>query len=78
MKKLIIGFASFFLMVGMINAQVDGVKLYKKAKRSLGSYNLDQVGNLDKLAEAKNLIDEAISTGTLDSDIRVFLVKGQI
>ena len=78
MKKFILGLATLLLIAGSMSAQADGEKLLKKAKRALGTYNLDVISNVDKLMEAKDFVDQAFATGVLDSNAKAYLIKGQI
>lgn len=77
MKKLFIGLLSFFLLTGTMFAQ-DAKKSLKEATRALGSYNLDPGGNKDKLKEAKDAIDAALSTDEGKATVKAWLVKGEI
>lgn len=77
MKKLVFAFIAF-LLVGSLSAQ-DHEKSYKKAKRLLGTYNMNPTDS-EKLEEAKEKIDYAL-TGDL-SGIKnpqdPYQVKGDI
>lgn len=61
-----------------ILAQDDGERAYKKAKRALGAYNLDQNANKDKLDEASAAIQEALNYDLVQSDAEAWILKGQI
>jgi len=77
MKKLVFAFIALFI-VGSISAQ-DHQKAYKKAKRLLGTYNLNP-SDTDKLSQAMEKIDYAF-TGDLSSlknPSDPYLVKGDI
>ncbi len=62
MKKLVFAFVAL-LLVGSLSAQ-DHEKAYKKAKKLLGTYNMSPKENSDKLEQAKEKIDYAM-TGDL-------------
>jgi tetratricopeptide (TPR) repeat protein len=64
-------------MVLSLSAQ-DADKDMKKAGRLIGTYNLDPAGNADKLAEAKSLIDAAMSTGDLDGVSKAWATQASI
>jgi len=59
------------------NAQDDGEKLAKKAKKAITSYFLDPSDKAN-LTEAKNLIDKAFATGAVDNDATAWSTKGEI
>lgn len=76
MKKLLfLTLALFLAFTGY--TQDDPVRDMKKAVRSLGSYNLDPMNNLDKLEEAKRLVDGAMSTD-MEKSSTEYNAKGQI
>lgn len=58
-------------------AQEDGGKLAKKAKKAITGYFLDPT-NKENLSEAKTLIDNAFATGSIDNDYAAWAVKGEI
>jgi tetratricopeptide (TPR) repeat protein len=79
MKKI---FLLMLLVAGVgtiaLQAQETPDRAFKKAKRSLGSYNLDPRSNAEKLAEAWEMIEIAL-TGTAEKgDPEVWILKGQI
>ncbi|MCO6462182.1 MAG: hypothetical protein J5I59_12330 [Saprospiraceae bacterium] len=69
------------LMLGFVhihaNAQEDGHKLAKKAKKAITGYFLDPT-NKENLTEAKTLIDKAFETGTINDDYAAWETKGEI
>jgi tetratricopeptide (TPR) repeat protein len=77
MKKLILSLFTLLLFVGSISAQEDVMKMVKKANKLLNAYNLDQ-SNTDKLAEAKTMIDQAMTDPTAMEDIGANQVLGEI
>jgi len=77
MKKLaLIGLMST-LFVTMIFAQGDPKKAFKRAKSNLGTYNLDQK-KIDKLLEAKKLIDFASKDADYSQKSKTWNLKGSI
>jgi tetratricopeptide (TPR) repeat protein len=61
MKRLVL-FSCLIFTASLLFSQ-EAAKDIKKAARFLGSYNLDPMGNLDKLDEAVKLVDGAIQSG---------------
>ena len=59
-------------------AQEDGALLTKSAGTALASYNSDPVNNSAKLAEATNLIEQALKTPEVHAIMSVWLTKGNI
>lgn len=59
MKSLKLTLLFLAVFATAVSAQTDPNKAFKVAKKSLISYYNNQVSNVDKLEEAKNLIDEA-------------------
>jgi hypothetical protein len=60
MKKSLLSL-SFFLFLGFfVQAQEEGAKLAKSAGKALTSFNIDPVGNAEKLKDAKEKIDKAM------------------
>ncbi len=56
----------------------DPSRAYKKAKRALGSYNMDQNANSDKLDEAIDMIQIAAKDATLAADADTWITMGAI
>ena len=77
MKKLLFILTSLFFIVGL-NAQDDAEKTLKKATRLLSSYNLSPSTSGDKLIEAQDLLDKAMSSGELKGNSKAYLAQGQI
>lgn len=61
-----------------LEAQETPGQAFKKAKRSLGSYNLDPQSNAEKLDEAWDLINIAVTGDAEKADPEVWILKGQI
>lgn len=77
MKNFIWLIALLFVSVQHLSAQDDGEKLAKRAKKSITNFYLDPT-NKDNLKEAKEQIDKAFSTGTIDSDGTAWNTKAEI
>ncbi|MCO6486022.1 MAG: hypothetical protein J5I41_09650 [Saprospiraceae bacterium] len=78
MKNIAILLLMMGAVLGQSNAQDEGDRAFKKAKRALGAYNLDPSGNADKLAEASEMIDIAIQDVTVQADPEAWILKGQV
>jgi len=76
MKKII--FALLLLGFGITLQAQDPVKDMKKAARSLGSYNLDQVNAADKLDEAIVLANSSISDPLVSADPLAWQTYGEV
>lgn len=76
MKKLILLSLSLFLAVSVF-AQTEYPKEIRKASRALGSYNLDPAGNLDKLKEAKSIMEDVTSSDYQMTGAE-YIIKGDI
>ncbi len=72
----------FLFMLGVLavgSAQdEEAARAYKKAKRALGAYNLDQNANADKLDEAIDMIKIATQDATLAADADTWVTSGGI
>jgi len=77
MKKIALFTLSLIFLISGLEAQ-SSVKLMKKASKYYGSYNLDPAANKGKLAEAKNLIEEALQDEEVASQAKAWLIKGKI
>ncbi len=78
MKKVFVLFVGMFLIAGISQAQEDPVKLLKKAGKYLGSYNLDPSSNKDKLAQAKEAVDQAMASPDMEASSKGWNTKGRI
>lgn len=78
MKKLIAAFVVLFLAAVTVQAQEDGAKMAKKARRALTSYNIEPSGNSGKLDEAKQLIEDALKLPDAQADASAWIIKGDI
>jgi predicted Zn-dependent protease len=76
MKSLFIAVMAIFMTMPIV-AQ-DAMKDMKKAARSTGSYRLDPEANKDKLVEAKDLIDGAINSPELASEVKAWQTLGEV
>ena len=59
-------------------AQEEGALLAKSAETALASYNSDPVNNFEKLAEARNLIEESLQNPDVQANMPAWLTKGNI
>ncbi|MBK7407620.1 MAG: hypothetical protein IPJ40_05785 [Saprospirales bacterium] len=78
MRKVLLGMLAFSLLALNIQAQDDPGKAYTKATRALSAYNLDQANNKEKLKEAKENIDIAITGEAEKMDAKVWNSRAQI
>ncbi len=77
MKFKILILLTFFF--GSFSLQAQEVKvLLKTAGKALSAYNLDQNGNVEKLAEAKKAIDKAFASADLSTDFKANMTKAKI
>ncbi len=56
----------------------DPSRAFKKAKRALGAYNMDQIANTDKLDEAVDMILVAATDAELKADADLWNIQGEI
>lgn len=77
MKTYFLLAASLFVLF-QASAQDDAKKMLRNAKRAMNSYYLDPIGNQDKLAEAKSLIDKVIMDPEFAQNYQAQYEKGQI
>ncbi len=56
----------------------DPSRAFKKAKRALGAYNLDQNANSDKLDEAYDMMNVAVTDAGLTADADVWNIQGEV
>ena len=75
----------YFLVIALVSfsaefslAQVGGAILAENARTALAAYNRDPVNSAAKLAEAINLIEEALKTPDAQTLMSVWLTKGNI
>lgn len=79
MKKLLYSIFALVLTSGAISAQdVDVTKATKKAQKALTSYYQDEIGNFDKLMEAKRLINMASMDDVVGKSPDTWLAKAKI
>lgn len=74
-------FSFIFLVMAGVAAygqDFDAEKAVKKASRDVSSYTLDPANNMDKLLEAKDLVDQAMATGQLDADSKSWYTYGSV
>jgi hypothetical protein len=78
MKKSLLSLL-IFLFVGFIaQAQEEGAKLAKSAGKALTSYNIDPVGNIEKLTDAKEKIDKALLLADAQAIASAWLTQGEV
>lgn len=71
----------FLFVLGAVafgQAQDDASRNYKKATRALGAYNLDPGANSDKLDEALEMINSALTDPEIAADAASWNTKGSI
>ncbi len=78
MKKFLFALVGFMFVAGIAQAQDDGAKLAKSAGKALTSYNIDRTNNGNKLAEAKQKIDDALKTAEAQALASAWITKGDI
>lgn len=78
MKRFAFPFLLILLAAFPAFTQEDAAQALKKAKRSLGAYNLDPGANAPKLQEAWEGIGIALSDVSIQSDPEAWITKGQI
>ncbi len=78
MKKVLLGIVSFFVLIGMNQAQVEPDKALSKATKALNAYFLDQNGNVDKLTEAVDLIEIATASPSTNESAKTWLAAGKV
>jgi hypothetical protein len=61
MKKSLLSLSIFLFLGFFVQAQEEGAKLAKSAGKALTSFNIDPVGNAEKLKDAKEKIDKAMA-----------------
>jgi hypothetical protein len=59
-------------------AQDDPKRMLRNAKRALNSYYLDQLGNVGKLTEAKDLIDQVVVSSEYSNSSEAWYERGRI
>lgn len=74
--KTIIAFLSMFIAANAFGQEA--AKMVKKADSKLASYYIDPTGNVDRLWEAKSLIDQASSDESISSQFRTWSVLGRV
>lgn len=77
MKKLIFLSLSLFLFAGVATAQVTGKKAYNKAVKALAAYNTNSTSP-DKLDEAIEMINAALSDEQTASGTKAWKLKGEV
>ncbi|MCF8236697.1 MAG: hypothetical protein K9I85_00935 [Saprospiraceae bacterium] len=65
------------LVVGTAQEEDPG-HAFKKAKRALGAYNLDQNANMDKLDEAVDMMAVAITDPEMTAEADIWNIQGEI
>lgn len=78
MKKLLFSLLALFVFANMAFSQEDPDKALSKAGRALGSYNLDQANNSDKLKEAIDMIEIATTGAETKEKVKTWQTRGEI
>lgn len=78
MKKFLFALLALLFTFGTARAQENGAQLAKNAGRALSAYATDPVNNKDKLAEAKQKIDQALQTPDAQALVSAWQLKGEI
>lgn len=78
MKKILFAFAILSFTVSSLQAQEDPAKAFKKANRAVSAYNLDPTNNEDKLVEAEEAINIAVTGSEEKAMAKVWLKRGEI
>ena len=78
MKKIHFALVALLFTFGTALAQEDGVQMAKNAGRALAAYAVDPANNKDKLAEAKQIIDQALQTPEAQALVSAWQMKGEI
>ncbi len=77
MKKLFFGLIALTLAFGL-QAQDDGKKSLKEAKKVFGQFNLDQMGKRAALKDAITAIDQAVKGTETGASADTWLLRGDI
>ncbi len=78
MKKYLLSLLAVMFVFQLGLTQDDPVKAMKKAARDLGAYNLDPENNLDKLEEARDLIDFAAKAEETKGMYKTWQTRGEV
>ena len=77
MKKLLFGLIALAFTINL-NAQDDGKKAFKEAKKLYGQFNLDQMNKRSALGEAITAIDQAVKGTETAASADTWLMQGDI
>ncbi len=77
MKKLLLGISAL-LFLSVVSFAQDGKSEFKDAKKAYGSFKLDETNNQDKLQEAVDAIEVAITGSEMMNDASAWLMRGDI
>jgi tetratricopeptide (TPR) repeat protein len=79
MKKFLFGLLMFAFSIAIVQAQdEDPTKALKRAGRALSGYNIDPVNNADKLKEATEAIEFALTSKDVQALAEAWQKKGEI
>ena len=79
MKKVLLGLFSILFLTSALTAQdVDPAKALKKVKNLLVSYNGNIQDNFEKLEQAKEMVDLAMSDATIADSYKGLITKGNV
>ena len=78
MKKVLLGIFTLLVFSFSLTAQEDPGKALKKAARALSAFNLDPANNIEKLAEAKEMIEVAVTGEEEKNEAKTWQTKGEI
>ena len=78
MKKLLFSLLSLFFITAVAFSQDDPKKALNKASRALSAYNLNPTDNDQKLKEAKEMIESAISSADIAGQAKAWQTRGEI
>ena len=78
MKKLLLSLLALFFITSIAFSQEDPKKAMSKAGRALSAYNLNPTDNEAKLEEAKEMINSALVSNEIASEVKAWQTKGDI
>jgi len=79
MKKVLLGLFSILFLTSALSAQdIEPAKALKKVKNLLVSYNGNIQDNYEKLEQAKDMVDLAMSDATIADSYKGLVTKGKV
>ena len=79
MKKVLLGLFSILFLTSALSAQdIEPAKALKKVKNLLVSYNGNIQDNYEKLEQAKEMVDIAMSDATIAESYKGLVTKGNV